>query len=602
MGHNTNSKKHGLQNHVMGDKSEYLWDQLENTQGLLRSYAVELFKRISPKLEPQVFILGILKGKKDSLPLIRVQPKDCGIDVELFKDVSALAKSIWDSDPRRELVSDGRFPYYNYYHDVKRGSISRAVKQLTEQNFQDKNVVSFVSIPVNLDNYEILAVLQFNKPVYDSFDGVRGSANTRVSFLDSLIHTFLKEILAELHGIRTSMNSALTDAAMDEVMRIAAATFVGIVIQVTSNPIPGPTSYYVNPFSLFNIWNYISSLNYEGDASTGKIIVGKRDNPDLNMCLELATPIGLYEYRKVRKLLETTSHDLALYTDGHKIFGLVAHSNGHVGNDQNFLSINFGGLYRWELIHGSKKLLAVEYGIPRLPSQKINREVFDDLLQRTFDGTTPDMLDRMWEIVDMATKQKHGTLLIISSKAESEAERLNNQSIQIKPAVLDKSLVRSVTSIDGATLMDITGTCYAIGAILDGKAIPDETSARGARYNSAVRYIESNSGKCVAVIISEDGMVDLYPILRPRIQRSKITKHIEDLRLISNASVSDNSKFYAVIHWLVTHAFYLSLEQCNEINQLKREWYRKLYKVTPMPSTFTDLHPNAKMNDSYFLD
>ena len=394
---------------------------------------------------------------------------------------------------------------------MERDSINRAVKQLTEQNFQDKNVVSFVSVPVNLGNYEILAVLQFNKTVYDSFDYVHRGANTRVSFLDSLVQTFLKEILAQLHGIRTSMNSALIDLAMDEVMRIAAATFVGIVIQVTSNPIPDPTDYYVNPFSLFNICDYISSLNYEGDASTGKIIVGDRDNPDFDMRLELATPISLYEYRKVRKLLETTSRDLALYTNGHKILGLVEHSNGHVGNDQNFLSINFGGLHRWELIHGAKKLLTVEYGIPRLPSQKINREVFDDLLQRTFDGTTPNMLDKVWEIVYMATEQKHGTLLIISS----EAERLNNQSIQIKPTVLDKSLVKSVTSIDGAVLMDITGTCYAIGAILDGKAVPNETSERGARYNSAVRYVESNSGKCVAVIISEDGMVDLYPILRP---------------------------------------------------------------------------------------
>ena len=87
----------------MDDESEYLWDQLENTRGLLRSYAAGLFKRISPKLEPQVFILGILKGKKDNLPLIRVQPEDYGVDVELFKDVRALAKSIWDSNLRREV-------------------------------------------------------------------------------------------------------------------------------------------------------------------------------------------------------------------------------------------------------------------------------------------------------------------------------------------------------------------------------------------------------------------------------------------------------------------------------------------------------------------
>lgn len=82
----------------------------------------------------------------------------------------------------------------------------------------------------------------------------------------------------------------------------------------------------------------------------------------------------------------------------------------------------------------------------------------------------------MWGIVDAATRQKHGALLVISGDAKGEAERLNNQSTRIRATKLDESLVGSVTSIDGAVLLDIAGTCYTIGVILDGEAVSDETS------------------------------------------------------------------------------------------------------------------------------
>ena len=49
-----------------------------------------------------------------------------------------------------------------------------------------------------------------------------------------------------------------------------------------------------------------------------------------------------------------------------------------------------------------------------------------------------------------------------------------------------------------------------MGVILDGKSRPNRgTPTRGARYNSAVRYVESSPYPCLAVVVSEDGMVDI---------------------------------------------------------------------------------------------
>jgi DNA integrity scanning protein DisA with diadenylate cyclase activity len=70
-------------------------------------------------------------------------------------------------------------------------------------------------------------------------------------------------------------------------------------------------------------------------------------------------------------------------------------------------------------------------------------------------------------------------------------------------------ITQLITSIDGAVLLDPEGYCYSIGVILDGKASGHGNGTRGARYNSAVRYVESSPYPCLVVVVSEDGMVDV---------------------------------------------------------------------------------------------
>jgi hypothetical protein len=49
----------------------------------------------------------------------------------------------------------------------------------------------------------------------------------------------------------------------------------------------------------------------------------------------------------------------------------------------------------------------------------------------------------------------------------------------------------------------------AIGAILDGLATDAGYPSRGARYNSAIRYVASSSHACLAIVVSEDGMINV---------------------------------------------------------------------------------------------
>jgi DNA integrity scanning protein DisA with diadenylate cyclase activity len=71
------------------------------------------------------------------------------------------------------------------------------------------------------------------------------------------------------------------------------------------------------------------------------------------------------------------------------------------------------------------------------------------------------------------------------------------------------SFIRQLTQIDGAMLLDTEGYCHAIGLILDGLASEHGDAARGARYNSAIRYVETSTHNCLAVVVSDDGLINL---------------------------------------------------------------------------------------------
>ena len=160
-----------------------------------------------------------------------------------------------------------------------------------------------------------------------------------------------------------------------------------------------------------------------------------------------------------------------------------------------------------------------------------------------------------------------------------------------------------MTAVDnGAVILDTHCMCHAIGVILDGLASSNGTSARGARYNSAIRYVDGHEGECAAIIISEDGMVDLYPQLKPQIKKSELEEYLAQLRYEVGLDKVDYDKFRPIMNWFDEHEFYLSGELCNEINELKKEFCSKLnMEVGAIYVQYGDYEPNSEMNDSYFL-
>jgi hypothetical protein len=245
----------------------------------------------------------------------------------------------------------------------------------------------------------------------------------------------------------------------------------------------------------------------------------------------------------------------------HGAEGIIGLGVLHATEADDVIRISFSGHYKWDLYYKNRLLMRTAFGVPSLPSVRLKEEEFRSYARRIFPDIDESAERRLWRIVEAAMEQRHGTIIVISEAAEEEAARLKKQSLGISPIELTHDLAHRLSGIDGALLIDPKGICYAIGVILDGMATNDGDLSRGARYNSASRYLSSAKSPTICLVVSEDGYVNLLPRLRPQIHKSEI-----DYRIVLLKS-QDARNYHKTVSWLEEHRFYLTSEQCEVINK-----------------------------------
>ncbi len=119
-------------------------------------------------------------------------------------------------------------------------------------------------------------------------------------------------------------------------------------------------------------------------------------------------------------------------------------------------------------------IMQVKNGRLHLPRMKVDKKIFEDKVVDVFSNLEKSAVDNLFEIVQYASKQSHGTTIVVmdKTKAEQETTRLKGASTEIEirelVSVDDDDLIYAITSIDGAVIVDTDGNCHAIGVILDG--------------------------------------------------------------------------------------------------------------------------------------
>ena len=349
----------------------------------------------------------------------------------------------------------------------------------------------------------------------------------------------------------------------------------------------------VNFQNVFDALNVISSIPYERGEAIGEILFVPPTAEDVDTQVQFHKPVPLSQHRLARKVIEMSGQNLSCVCHGSN--GISGLGILRTANGEPVFRVVFTGHYNWDLYYRHLLLMKTAFGVPKLPLSRLSREEFHSTARRIFTGFQVEDGQRLWSIIETSMEQRHGTMLVFSESAEEESRRLRNQSIGIEPTEVTPELVRRLTGIDGAILISPKGVCHAIGVILDGIATEDGDSSRGARYNSAVRYLTSSNSPTMCLVVSEDGYVDMLPRLWPQIRKSDIDLRVETLK---TKGVHD---FHKTIHWFEEHRFYLTASQCEAVNREVARIYSAPVEDGEIRFDIATFLPHPAMNDSYYL-
>ena len=478
----------------------------------------QLFNSICQILElpivSNIFVMGI---PVDSLDVTRIffYPENCGFKYINLKQVFALAQSNFERDPEQLFFMGNAHLDRVHKDSLYPKALQQAVESILKQRDSKRGRISFCSFPVQKNDHWILTVVQIPRQDFENQYRL-SQATHEVSpmrqhridrcFLEALIYRVLKESELELQKPSEGNTSFLGNS--ERVIEDAASSLLKSV------------ELHINQWNridLLSFANAIAAERYEGAASEGRLIVCPTNHPDICAKVKLTQPIEIYNYRGIRKLLEVSSNSMGLLCNIESVWGLGIPLDTYQPSQENLFEIRFAEHHTWELVHAENIMLRVKYRQARLPRARFDRRLFCDRVTQLFeiDRSTANILIKA---VEAAVEQRHGTMLVITEKAERETKRLAAQSTTIEPVIVSKDLISHLSNIDGAILISPEGIVYSFGVILDGKASENGNSARGARYNSAIRYIDGERSRninCLALIVSEDGYVDLYPNLKP---------------------------------------------------------------------------------------
>ena len=495
------------------DPKALMWPRQAEFQHAAQFNAQTIFDELDESLQPVVYLLGVLmdEAAAPGRPLVCIEPHELALSDELVVAIGARdagLQRLREADTLLMVLPDPDTvtPINERETEVDRerrfstGLRAALQELLAVHHDQHDDVISFCSRPVPVTGgYRVSTVLQLQGRAYRSHPTIIPPDDTAtdsterlaVSLLDAAVFRFLIE-----HRKRLLAHDP------DEMLRAAGRYFMDTPARL------------INPekalLRLFSTCNTLSSLRYEGNDSRGGMLLSRRGHPNVELLLVLTRPVALSDFPAVRKLLEMSNEDISLLCDTDVIYGLGRPAGVYEPIRHDLFAVHFTQHFHWDLLHGGRVLMHVAYGQPTLPKQRVNRLNFRRALEKVFKLRDGAQAERLWEVVQEAARQKRGTMVVISTEARAEAERLRTQSTLLEPVLPTPLLTRLVTSIDGALLLDPDGFCHAVGVILDGKSRPDRgTPTRGARFNSAVRYVESSTTPCLAVVVSEDGMVDI---------------------------------------------------------------------------------------------
>ena len=249
----------------------------------------------------------------------------------------------------------------------------------------------------------------------------------------------------------------------------------------------------------------ISRTPEEGAWPKGELVfVEKRSLSKMKFIAKfpkLEQPI-LENTEHIRKLLLSVENsNRKLVSDEKTIIGIVQ------GDIPDFcITADFQGRYGFLKIE-DQVLCSFSDGSFKSTTRRANLVQLEEaLLESDMDSASVSTLYRIVSgIVHTAAAQRHGCTIVLD---------LNEKPVFISGHTLENpltlendeylELTKSLSKVDGALHIGADMKLHGFACLLDGHFIPGEDRARGARYNSALRFTAAHQNIIVVVVSSDD--------------------------------------------------------------------------------------------------
>ncbi len=551
----------------------------------------EVLSQIGLQIHDKAKVLLIGLATKDDLRhQTCIEPENGPLAVDDLCSIAESTVEIIEADPESEI-----FHTNQRYHERRRRALflrcrAQAIAEAIQESGKFEGLSFFVSHSAPLEGYEIHtcigvpsealeSVPNFNNPTKDDYHG----RHIEESFVQAIINTCLARADKALY-LPYPGEGIFVLGDREDIVRGSAKNFVdGITDALT--PLPA---------DLFRYLNEVSQLTYERSGAKGHLVVTDVGNLANKLKVTIQDPVGLDESRSVRKMLELTDERTALLTDGRAIYGL-----GECISAPDVARITIEGHARWSLSINDTALMKVAYEHATLPKQILDKELFRDVARRKLGAVD---IERLWNIFQCALDNDNGTTIVVSVNPDSELRRLGQEALSINPEYLNHKDVARLGRIDGAMFLGPDGRCHAFGVILDGEATSSGDRARGARFNSSVRYHKTSKVNNLVIVISADGTVDLIPKLMPRVSRREVEDAVRAFCEYPGLEGNDGEEWARRNRQVERLGFYLNEEQCNQVKKAYEKEMDSRLESGGIKAIRTPLQPNPDMDESYFLE
>jgi len=248
----------------------------------------------------------------------------------------------------------------------------------------------------------------------------------------------------------------------------------------------------------------ISRTIEEGSWARGQLLfVERRLIPTMSFIAKFPKneQVALYNFKHVRKLLlavENSSRQLV--SDGRSIMGIAERQTPIFS-----LTADFCGGHGFLRSTGGE-ICSFSDGNFKSTTRRANLvQVEEILLEADLGASNGNALFKIIsELVHSAEQLKHGCTLVVDFN--DPPVHISGQKIECpldlgQPHLLD--LAKSLARVDGALHISKENRLLGFACLLDGRTVPGEDRARGARFNSAVRFTAAHKGIFVVVVSAD---------------------------------------------------------------------------------------------------